>query len=113
MWRSVIPSVPALSSVETYLSSIRNIVTDHPVLSSCAASAVLYGLWFFKRPRNMPPGPYGYPLVGSQLAFGEAIKDCFKALREKYGDIITMWLGGNRLVLYDSTIAYLYIKETY
>ena len=44
----------------------------------------------------MPPGPYGYPLIGNQILLVQSIKEKFKTLTEKYGDMFTLWLGGDR-----------------
>lgn len=93
-------------------SKVIQLILRNKVIAVTSASAIAYGLWFLKRPRNLPPGPYGYPLIGSSPIFssndftGELVK-----LGEKYGDIFCLWLGGNRyLVVLNSYSA---IKEAY
>ena len=60
------------------------------------ASIAAYGLYFVKRPQNLPPGPCGYPYIGSSREFTSDTQVDLKRLSEKYGDIFCLWIGGNR-----------------
>lgn len=68
-------------------------------LISLASALFLNYIW--KRPgsRN-PPGPLGYPLLGSMMSMrsGDQVKT-LKKLRKEYGDIIGMQIG-ERFVIY-------------
>lgn len=52
-------------------------------------------LWnVLKRPRGIPPGPYGLPIVGSLLSFGsDDPMSYFTELRKKYGNIYSIYFG--------------------
>ncbi|XP_030642008.1 cytochrome P450 2J6 isoform X2 [Chanos chanos] len=55
-------------------------------------------------PRNIPPGPLPLPIVGNLLDVG--FKDptgSFKKLTEKYGDVITLQMGPNRIIVFSGT----------
>ena len=49
------------------------------------------------RPRNLPPGPRGWPIVGSLSEIGDDIHLDGIRLQEKYGDIVCVNVFG-RLV---------------
>ena len=75
------------------VSNVAQYLDNHRVLTVVTAGLLLYGAWFFKRPKNLPPGPCGYPLVGCVHLMEKVQKNEF---REKYGDIVCLWLGHNR-----------------
>ena len=61
-----------------------------------AAPIALYGIHFFNRPQNLPPGPYGYPYIGSMMEFTNDITGDFQRLGKKYGNIFCLWTGANK-----------------
>ena len=75
------------------VSTLTQLVDNHRGLTAVTAGLLLYGVWFFKRPKNLPPGPYGYPLVGCLHLIDKAQQNKF---REKYGDIVCLWIGQNK-----------------
>ena len=79
----------------TFISPLKQLMDSHRTVTVFVTGALIYGAWFFKRPRNLPPGPYGYPVLGCLPLFGKGLS-FFKTLNDKYGDIFTFWLGGNR-----------------
>nr|XP_045613686.1 cytochrome P450 2L1-like [Procambarus clarkii] len=52
-----------------------------------------------KKPKDLPPGVWGWPVVGSLPAKDTFVGDQAKKLRTKYGDIIT-WRTGTRIFIY-------------
>lgn len=52
------------------------------------------------RPRGAPPGPWGLPIVGNlhQLGSNGDMRQVFRKLRHKYGDVFSLHFG-NKLVV--------------
>ena len=66
---------------------------------TCLVAPVgIYMVYFFKgRPKNLPPGPYGYPYIGSLLELSdETLAVDFRRLGDKYGDIFCLWMGAGK-----------------
>ncbi|XP_038045220.1 cytochrome P450 2J5-like [Patiria miniata] len=67
-----------------------------------AVTVFLVLSWWLRRPRNLPPGPWGWPLIGSlptmALAPGEP-HEVFLRMSKRYGPIFTLDILGQRLVL--------------
>ena len=62
----------------------------------CSSAVALYGIWFLKRPKNLPPGPYGYPFMGSLYLVTPSPGEPLSQLAKQYGDLFTLWTGGHR-----------------
>ncbi len=66
-------------------------------------------VWYFVRTylerRSLPPGPFPYPLIGNipQLDFSSS--NPFKKLRQKYGDIFTVTLIQNIVIVNTASLA--------
>lgn len=55
--------------------------------------------WLFRQ-RNLPPGPYGLPLLGSLLLMKTGKPtEVFRRLRRQYGDVFSVQLGGRLVVV--------------
>ena len=72
-----------------------------------AVLVVLLLLYHFKstqQPKDFPPGPrFPLPLIGDGYALGSDITKGLHKLREKYGDIVGLFLGKQRAVaLFDA-----------
>ena len=51
-------------------------------------------LWqLLARPRGIPPGPRGLPLIGNAHQLSQAIHKDFMKLGEKYGEIFSFYIG--------------------
>ncbi|XP_021360956.1 cytochrome P450 2B5-like [Mizuhopecten yessoensis] len=63
-------------------------------------------------PANVPPGPTGYPIVGSILLLSgkKKPKETFRQLRVKFGDVFSLTLGRNLLVVINGVDA---LKEAF
>ncbi|XP_066279286.1 cytochrome P450 2U1-like isoform X2 [Branchiostoma lanceolatum] len=50
---------------------------------------------YLQRPRNLPPGPRGWPLVGNlpMVAKSAFLPATFTELSKQYGDVMTIWIG--------------------
>ncbi|XP_070562966.1 cytochrome P450 2U1-like [Ptychodera flava] len=62
------------------------------------ALILVLSVWYLttrKRPKNLPPGPKGLPLVGSVLTMRkfEYLHDGLEQLRREYGDVFSLRLG--------------------
>ncbi|XP_019642652.1 PREDICTED: cytochrome P450 2U1-like [Branchiostoma belcheri] len=60
-----------------------------------AVCACLLTYLYLQRPRNLPPGPRGWPLVGNlpMLAKSDFLPATFTELSKQYGDVMTIWIG--------------------
>lgn len=64
------------------------------------SSVYLYRHVLILRNKTYAPGPWGLPVVGHLLQFGENPPETFMKWREKYGDIFRIRLGSwNAIVL--------------
>ncbi|XP_067140643.1 vitamin D 25-hydroxylase-like isoform X1 [Centruroides vittatus] len=65
---------------------------------------------YFSRPKNFPPGPSGLPFVGYLPFLGEEAHLKLHKLCSKYGEIFSVLLGSERIVVLSS---YDVMKEAY
>jgi hypothetical protein len=67
--------------------------------------------FFTKQPwKNLPPGPPALPLLGSLPFLGVDIRQPLMKMAAKYGDIFTIYLGSQRVVVLNG---YDMIKEAF
>jgi len=52
--------------------------------------------------RNLPPGPFSYPIVGNLLQLQQPFHRTFTHLSQKYGKVFSLWFG-SRLVVVSSS----------
>ncbi|XP_020900910.1 steroid 17-alpha-hydroxylase/17,20 lyase [Exaiptasia diaphana] len=72
------------------------------VLVVAAVSLVVVAMIRFKKPQNLPPGPKPLPLLGNLLDIAPFMPDVhlgFMKLAKKYGDIFTLHLQGDTVVV--------------
>ena len=61
--------------------------------------------FYFRRPKTTPPGPYGWPLIGSlpmlmlSSFHKEHVHDLMYRLSQKYGNVFSLQFGGNSRVI--------------
>ncbi|XP_057799343.1 LOW QUALITY PROTEIN: sugiol synthase-like [Salvia miltiorrhiza] len=60
--------------------------------------------WFIssRRRRNLPPGPFPYPIVGNMLQLGAQPHETFAKLSKKYGPLMSVHLGSLYTVIVSS-----------
>ena len=82
------------SSLLKYFSPVVEFVEQHPRLSVClGVTGLSLGYYIATRHRNLPPGPMPLPILGNlHLLSSTAHKDIMK-MREKYGDVFTLYFG--------------------
>ena len=59
---------------------------------------VFYLSWRFITIRRLPPGPWGYPIIGSVPRFDFSKISTFRDLRKMYGDLFTIRSGLQTIV---------------
>ncbi|CAB3978326.1 steroid 17-alpha-hydroxylase 17,20 lyase-like [Paramuricea clavata] len=59
---------------------------------------------YFER-RLMPPGPFPYPLIGNLQHLNSNSSKPFRKLRETYGDIFSVTLGGTSVIVNTASLA--------
>nr|XP_027206501.1 cytochrome P450 2L1-like [Penaeus vannamei] len=62
----------------------------------CAFLIVVYNI---RKPPGLPPGPWGWPVIGYFPPRGETLPDTVQRLRRKYGDIYSWRFGSLTLVV--------------
>ncbi|XP_066264889.1 cytochrome P450 2D4-like [Branchiostoma lanceolatum] len=83
------------------------------LLATCAC---LLTYLYLRRPRNLPPGPWAWPLVGNipMLAKSAFLPATFTELSKQYGDVMTLWNGGSPFIVLSGyeTIRTALVKRT-
>ena len=85
-----------------FLDVIFSLLTVKSVLVGLAA--LFIATWFYRRPRNLPPGPTGWPLLGylpNLISAGDEYKNLTR-LAKTYGPVFSMNLGGTLVVVVNS-----------
>ncbi|XP_070561957.1 cytochrome P450 2U1-like [Ptychodera flava] len=67
-------------------------------------------LWYLHYRRNLPPGPLGLPLIGCLFRLGERPHKKFKEWAKVYGDVFSVRIGTELVVILNSNRA---IKEAF
>ena len=52
-----------------------------------------------RKQRNLPPGPFSLPIVGTLPWIGTDFREPFEELKKKYGDVFTVYLGSKPAVV--------------
>ncbi|XP_078617693.1 cytochrome P450 1A2-like [Branchiostoma floridae x Branchiostoma japonicum] len=67
---------------------------DLPLFLAATCVCLLTYL-YLQRPRNLPPGPRGWPLVGNMpmVAKSAFLPATLVELSKQYGDVMTIWMG--------------------
>lgn len=66
----------------------------NPIIALCAASMLamaLYRRW--RLPKNFPPGPASFPILGAVHHLSDNLLESFLTLRNKYGNIFGLRIG--------------------
>ena len=86
-------------------------LTIGQVLVALAAFLVSWAFINRRRKSRMPPGPLSLPILGGVLSLGGGdVRESMLNLKKKYGDVFTIDLGKQRIVVLSSHAA---IKEAF
>lgn len=66
--------------------------------SAVALIAIYLLMRFVTTPKNLPPGPFAWPIIGSLHLIGPYPQRSLARLAEKYGPLISVWFG-QRLII--------------
>uniref|UniRef100_A0A7E4VY01 SCP domain-containing protein n=1 Tax=Panagrellus redivivus TaxID=6233 RepID=A0A7E4VY01_PANRE len=81
------------------------------VITAIPVFILIYKIYFyFWKYRHLPPGPFPLPFIGNTHAFKDPVDQVFQKWKDKYGDIMTYWLGSIPIVsLHNAAV----INETF
>ena len=60
---------------------------------STVSAILLYMIYWYRRPKRLPPGPRGFPIVGYLPFMGGRPEKAAYELSKKYGKILSVRLG--------------------
>ena len=88
-------------AISTWLLELDNIQ------SILLCFVIFIGLfWYFKKPKNIPPGPFSLPFTGNAFTmmmstlYGEQLQEMMTRLAKKYGRIFSFGMGsGSPLII--------------
>ncbi|XP_030837085.1 cytochrome P450 2J6-like [Strongylocentrotus purpuratus] len=87
---------------------------------SVSATSVLLGalmflifVWFVRRPRNLPPGPWSWPVIGYRFRSGP-LHEAYMDMAKKYGPIFSLRRGPFLVVVLNdiATIKQAFVKSS-
>nr|BBI90113.1 cytochrome P450 hydroxylase [Glycine max]BBI90114.1 cytochrome P450 hydroxylase [Glycine max]BBI90115.1 cytochrome P450 hydroxylase [Glycine max]BBI90116.1 cytochrome P450 hydroxylase [Glycine max] len=58
-----------------------------------------------RRFKNLPPGPFSFPIIGNLHQLKQPLHRTFHALSQKYGPIFSLWFGSRFVVVVSSPLA--------
>ena len=68
--------------------------------STLLVTSAVWWLYKSRKPASLPPGPTSLPVFGGILSIGGGdIRDAFRHMAQKYGDIFTLDLGSQRTIV--------------
>jgi len=90
--------------------AILHVLTNVNVATVLSAALVLLLYWYLNRPKGIPPGPLGLPIVGYLPFLGIRPHETFIKLGKKYGPIFSLQLGNSLAIVLND---YESIKEAF
>ena len=80
--------------------AVWNIITEH-ILLIVTCLTILFYLLTTRKPYNIPPGPrILVPFIGNiPDLFGKDVFSVFKNFREKYGDLTSIYVGSQLIII--------------
>ena len=95
-------------------STLWSLLDVRTVLLCLSVLLVLH--WFFRRPKNLPPGPWGFPIIGSIPAIlrdmrgGVLLHEIFMRYAAKYGPVFSLKILNKTVVVLND---YASVKEAF
>ena len=86
-------------------NEFENYVNNSVWIIGALSVTLLYLAYWYRRPRRLPPGPRGFPVVGDLPYMGKYPEKVAYDLSKKYGKILTIRMGAEDAVFlndYDS-----------
>ena len=75
-----------------------NYVSDYAWAIGIVSIILLYFINWYRRPKNMPPGPRGLPIVGYLPFMEKRMERTAYQLSEKFGNVLTIRIGSDDIV---------------
>ena len=72
--------------------------SDYSCVIGTVSIILLYLINWYRRPKNMPPGPRGVPIVGYLPFMGKKLELAAYQLSKKLGNILTIRIGVDDVV---------------
>ena len=108
---NILTQVPRAACVTGWRGSLRGLLEAENMIyelitSANIITAILFTAVFIlvrhltSRPRGIPPGPRGIPLLGNLLSLhGQDSKKVFQQLRKQYGDVFSIYFGSQLVIV--------------
>ncbi|XP_077988671.1 cytochrome P450 2J5-like [Glandiceps talaboti] len=87
--------------IKKWMTSINSSMTKFSMIVEFMICIIAFALtsWLLNRPRNLPPGPWGLPIVGILPYLEENPGKSYTRMAAKYGDIFSVRLGGRLAIV--------------
>ena len=96
--------MPHCDAQKMEISSLFLQIDSIKTIAACLGIFLLLS-WYFTKPKNIPPGPFKWPVIGNlptivwSLFTKEQRHELLTRMGLKYGKIISFNIGGNSLIV--------------
>lgn len=80
--------------------------------SVVALVAIYLCMRFLTKPKNLPPGPFAWPVIGSLHLIGPYPQRALLKLAEQYGPLISVWFGQRLIIVATSPVTAMEFVKT-
>ena len=99
------------------MAALTNTLSSLDVRAVLLCTLILLFLrWLLRQPKNLPPGPWGFPVIGSipalvrELRRGSGLQVLFQMYAEKYGPVFRLTVLNKTVVVLND---YSSVKEAF